>query len=107
MPKLKLCSPHFDIVDIALAQHDVHDFKHMVSICLILLLHGEHVHTEHALNDLKGMLSVCLKNKITSIRPMHLKKLIYFLVPKSNTHTGLDCVKNSATTFSCLGPFKH
>jgi hypothetical protein len=31
---------------------------------------------------------------------------MYFLVSKSSTHTGLVCVKNSATNISSLGPFK-
>ena len=37
--------------------------------------------------------------------PPNIKKN-YFLVPKSSTHTGLDCVKNSATNIASLGPFK-
>ena len=31
---------------------------------------------------------------------------MYFLVPKSSTYTGLDCVKKSATNISRSRPFK-
>jgi hypothetical protein len=41
-----------------------------------------------------------------TMRLEHLKKLIYFLVPKSSTHRDWNCVKNSASNISCLGPFK-
>jgi hypothetical protein len=30
----------------------------------------------------------------------------FCLAPKSPTHTGLVCVKNSSTNISCLDPFK-
>jgi hypothetical protein len=39
-----------------------------------------------------------------NIRPQTLKNVIYFLVSKLSTHTGLDCVKNSATKNLMLGP---
>ncbi len=35
-----------------------------------------------------------------TMRLEHLKKFIYFLVPKSSTHRGLNCVKNSAFNIS-------
>jgi hypothetical protein len=60
---------------------------------------------EHALSDLKRMLIMRLKYKITNMRPEHEKNQFYFIVPKSSTHRGLNCVKNSATNISCLGPF--
>jgi hypothetical protein len=53
------------------------------------------------------MLSMRLKHKIADIRPEHKKKKNYFLVPKSAIHTGLNCIKNSATNISFLGPFKE
>ncbi len=56
------------------------------------------------------MLLMTLPNKISPIKreiygPKH-KNLIYFLVHKSSTYTGLDCVKKSATNISRSGPFK-
>jgi hypothetical protein len=42
-------------------------------------------------------------DKKLNIRHQTVK--IYFLVPKSSTNTCLDCVKNSATNISSLGPF--
>jgi hypothetical protein len=56
-----------------------------------------------AFNDLQCMLSMHLKYKITDIRPEHS---FYFLLPMSSTHTGLNCVKNSAMNISCFGTYK-
>ncbi len=43
------------------------------------------------INALKSMLSVHLKYKTTK----NLKNYFFFLVPKSSTHTSLDCVKKT------------
>jgi hypothetical protein len=39
-----------------------------------------------------------------TMRLEHLKKLIYFLVPKSSTHRGLNCIKKLCVQYLMLGP---
>jgi hypothetical protein len=43
----------------------------------------------------------CLENSVIIVADPS-----YVLPLKSSTHSGLDCVKNSATNISCFGPFK-
>jgi hypothetical protein len=48
---------------------------------------------EHALNILSHALHE--QYKIPNVMPNQLKTLLYFLVPKSSTHIGLDSVKKT------------
>jgi hypothetical protein len=42
--------------------------------------------------------------KITNINAQHIKKLFYFLVPKSLVTIGLDCVKKVGNEYLMLEP---
>jgi hypothetical protein len=45
-------------------------------------------------------------NKMMNIKPKPYIFLIFCLLPKSPTHTGLESAKNSVPKISCLGSFK-
>jgi hypothetical protein len=48
------------------------------------------------------MLSINLKYKIEKIRQLRHYKINYFLLPKSSTHTGLDCEKKLGDEYDIM-----
>ncbi len=58
----------------------------------------KHMHAQHALKYMKYEI------QNNDIRPNYLKENLYFLVPKSSTHTGMDCVKKLGDEYFMLGP---